>query len=244
MDLSGKTCFVTAAGQGIGRASALAMAEAGARVIATDVNAEALERLTHNRIETQMLDVMDAEAITAAAAAASETDVLFNCAGFVAHGTLMDCDQAQWDFSIALNVTAMYQMCRAFLPGMVARGGGSIINMSSVVSTIVAAPNRFAYGTTKGAVIGMTKAIAADFVTDGIRCNAICPGTVQTPSLEQRLTDTGDYDKARAAFIARQPIGRLATAEEIAGLVVYLASDSAAYTTGTAQIIDGAWSNT
>jgi 2-keto-3-deoxy-L-fuconate dehydrogenase len=171
-------------------------------------------------------------------------DVLFNCAGFVAAGTILDCDEDQWAFSLDLNMTAMYRMCRAFLPGMLAAGSGSIINMASVASSVIAAPNRFVYGATKAGVIGLTKAIAADFITKGIRCNAICPGTVESPSLEQRLRDTGDYEAARKAFIARQPIGRIGLPEEIAALVVYLASDESTYTTGVAHIIDGGWANT
>ena len=238
-----KTCLVTAAAQGIGRASALAMKAEGADVIATDINETALAELAEMGLETLKLDVMDPASIKSAVAEAGEVDVLFNCAGFVANGTILDCDEDQWAFSNDLNVTAMYRMCRAFLPGMLERGGGSIINMSSVASSVIAAPNRFVYGTTKAAVIGMTKAIAADFITQGIRCNAICPGTVESPSLEQRLRDTGDYDAAREAFIARQPIGRIGKASEIAALAVYLASDESAYTTGHAHVIDGGWAN-
>ena len=182
--------------------------------------------------------------IAAAVAAVGPVDVLFNCAGFVAAGTILDCDEDQWAFSLDLNMTAMYRMCRAFLPGMLAAGSGSIINMASVASSVIAAPNRFVYGATKAGVIGLTKAIAADFITKGIRCNAICPGTVESPSLEQRLRDTGDYEAARKAFIARQPIGRIGLPEEIAALVVYLASDESTYTTGVAHIIDGGWANT
>jgi 2-keto-3-deoxy-L-fuconate dehydrogenase len=242
--LTGKTALLTAAGQGIGRASALAMAREGARVIATDVNEAALQELAAAGLQTRRLDVRDPASIAAAVAAAGPIDVLFNCAGFVAAGSILDCDEEQWAFSLDLNMTAMYRMCRAFLPGMLAQGGGSIINMASVAGSVIAAPNRFVYGATKAGVIGMTKAIAADFVTKGIRCNAICPGTVESPSLEQRLRDTGDYDAARAAFIARQPIGRIGKPEEIAALVVYLASDESAYTTGAAHVIDGGWSNT
>ena len=242
--LTGKTALLTAAGQGIGRASALAMAREGARVIATDVNEAALAELAAEGLQIRRLDVRDPASIAAAVAAAGPIDVLFNCAGFVASGSILDCDEDQWAFSLDLNMTAMYRMCRAFLPGMLAQGGGSIINMASVAGSVIAAPNRFVYGATKAGVIGMTKAIAADFVTKGIRCNAICPGTVESPSLEQRLRDTGDYDAARAAFIARQPIGRIGKPEEIAALVVYLASDESAYTTGVAHVIDGGWSNT
>lgn len=241
--LEGKTCLVTAAGQGIGRASALAMAREGARVIATDINADALAELAGQGLETRLLDVMDAKAIAEAAATLDTPDVLFNCAGIVANGTILDCDEDQWALSVNLNMTAMYRMIRAFLPAMIDAGGASIINMSSVASSVIAAPNRFVYGTTKAAVIGMTKAVAADHVTQGIRCNAICPGTVESPSLEQRLAAGGDYDAARAAFVARQPLGRIGKPEEIAALVVYLASDESAFTTGTIHVIDGGWAN-
>lgn len=241
--LTGKTALITAAGQGIGRASALAMAREGATVFATDINAQALAELADAGLRTFVLDVRDPASIAAAVAAAGPVDVLFNCAGFVAGGTILECDEAQWAFSIDLNMTAMYRMCRAFLPGMLASGAGSIINMASVASSVIAAPNRFVYGTTKAGVIGLTKAIAADFVTKGIRANAICPGTVESPSLEQRLRDTGDYAAAKAAFIARQPIGRIGKPEEIAALVVYLASDESSYTTGVAHVIDGGWVN-
>lgn len=239
--LAGKTVLVTAAGQGIGRASALRMAAEGAKVIATDINAEALAGLTG--METRVLNVRD-QAAVAQAAAEIAPDALFNCAGFVAAGTILDCDEDQWAFSVDLNMTAMYRMCRAFLPGMIARGNGSIVNMASAVGGAIAAPNRFVYGATKAGVIGLTKAIAADFITKGIRCNAICPGTVESPSLEARLHATGDYAAAKAAFIARQPIGRIGKAEEIAALVAYLASDESSYTTGTAHFIDGGWTNT
>lgn len=242
--LNGKTALITAAGQGIGRASALAMAREGARVIATDINETTLADLAGQGIETRVLNVRDPAAITALAADLGWVDVLFNCAGFVANGSILDCDEEQWAFSFDLNVTAMYRMCRAFLPGMVDAGAGSIINMASVASTIIAAPNRFAYGATKAAVIGMSKAIAADFITKGIRCNAICPGTVDTPSLQDRMAATGDYEAGRKAFLARQPSGKLAQAEDIAALVVFLASDEAAFVTGTAHVIDGGWSNT
>lgn len=242
--LQNKTCILTAAGQGIGRASALAMAREGGRVIATDINADALAGLEQDGIETRLLDVLDPGAIAALAGEIPAPDVLFNCAGYVASGSILDCEEKDWDFSMRLNVTAAYHMIRAFLPGMIAGGGGSIINMASVASSVIAAPNRFAYGTTKAAVIGMTKAIAADHIGQGIRCNAICPGTVESPSLEARLAATGDYAAARAAFIARQPIGRIGKPEEIAALVVYLASDESAYTTGVAHVIDGGWANT
>lgn len=240
--LSGKTCLVTAAGQGIGRASALAMAAEDARVVATDINEAALASL--EGVETRRLDVLDPADIATARDAVGAPDVLFNCAGFVANGTILDCDEKEWDFSFDLNVKAMYRMIRAFLPGMIEAGGGSIINMSSVASSIIAAPNRFVYGASKAAVIGLTKSVAADFIGHGIRCNAVCPGTVESPSLEERLRATGDYEAARASFTARQPMGRIASAEEIAALVVYLASGEASYTTGHAHVIDGGWSNT
>ena len=241
--LDGKTALITAAGQGIGRATALMMMAEGARVIGTDVNRETLAALAKEGIETRFLDVLDPASIAEAVAAVGAPDILFNCAGFVAAGTILDCDEDQWDFSMRLNMTAMYRMCRAFLPGMIGNGGGSIINMASVASSVIAAPGRFVYGATKAGVIGLTKSIAADFVTKGIRCNAICPGTVDSPSLDQRLRDTGDYAAAKAAFIARQPIGRIGQPQEIAALVVYLGSDEASYTTGIAHVIDGGWSN-
>ena len=241
--LTGKRALVTAAGQGIGRASALAMAREGCAVLATDINPAALAELAEAGLEVRVLDVRDPASIAGAVAAAGPLDVLFNCAGFVASGTILECDEDQWAFSLDLNLTAMYRMCRAFLPGMIANGGGSIINMASVASSVIAAPNRFVYGTTKAGVIGLTKAIAADFVTKGIRANAICPGTVESPSLDARLRASGDYEAARAAFIARQPIGRIGKPEEIAALVVYLASDESGYTSGVAHVIDGGWAN-
>jgi 2-keto-3-deoxy-L-fuconate dehydrogenase len=242
--MAGKTALVTAAGQGIGRASALAMAREGARVIATDINAAALADLAAGGMQTRVLNVRDAAAVSACAAEVGAVDVLFNCAGFVANGTILDCSEEDWAFSFDLNVTAMYRMNRAFLPAMIAAGGGSIINMASVASSIIAAPNRFVYGATKAAVIGMTKAIAADFITKGIRCNAVCPGTVDTPSLHDRMSAGGDYEASRKAFLARQPTGKLATAEDIAGLVVFLGSEESAFVTGVAHVIDGGWSNT
>lgn len=242
--LTGKTALVTAAGQGIGRAAALAMAAEGARVIATDINDKAVAELAAAGLEARVLNVRDGAAVAALADELGAVDVLFNCAGFVANGTILDCSEEEWDFSFDLNVKAMYRMCRAFLPAMIGAGGGSIINMASVASSVIAAPNRFVYGATKAAVIGMTKALAADFITRGIRCNAICPGTVDTPSLQDRMRASGDYETARAAFLARQPTGKLARAEDIAGLIVFLASDEAAFVTGTAQVIDGGWSNT
>ena len=241
--LDKKKCIVTAAGQGIGRASALAMAAEGGQVIATDINPDALSEIASDGIETLVLDVCDPSAIASALDLCGTPDVLFNCAGFVDNGTILDCDEAAWARSIDLNLTAMYRMIRAFLPGMIAASGGSIINMASVASSVIAAPNRFVYGTTKAAVIGMTKAVAADHIEGGIRCNAICPGTVESPSLHERLRATGDYEAARSAFVSRQPIGRIGSAEEIAALVVYLASDESTYTTGVAHVIDGGWSN-
>ena len=236
-DLTGQTALVTAAAQGIGRASVLALAAAGARVIATDINAAALDGLAGERIETRALDVLDPQAV--AAYADGTIDILFNCAGVVHGGTVLTTSEDDLDFAWALNVKAMTRTCRAVLPGMVARGGGAIINMASVASSVKGVPDRFAYGVTKAAVIGLTKAIAADFVGHNIRVTAICPGTVETPSLNQRLGAGGDYEATRAAFIARQPIGRIGAPEEIADLVVYLAG--ATYTTGQIQIIDGGW---
>ncbi len=242
--LAGKTALITAAAQGIGRASALAFAAEGARVIATDVNEKALAALAAEApgLATRRLDVRDDAAVQAAAREVGPVDVLFNCAGFVHHGTILDCSDADWDFSMDLNVKSMYRMCRAFLPGMLEQGRGSIINMSSAASSVKGAPNRFVYGTTKAAVIGLTKALAVDFIKQGIRVNAICPGTVQTPSLDDRIAAQGDVQTARAAFIARQPMGRLGEPQEIAALAVYLASDESAFTTGTIHVIDGGWS--
>jgi 2-keto-3-deoxy-L-fuconate dehydrogenase len=239
--LAGKTALVTAAGQGIGKASAELFAREGARVIATDINPDLLAEV--KGCETRPLDVLDPAAIQTLAAELGAVDVLFNCAGFVHSGTILDCDEAAWAFSNDLNVGAMYRMIRAFLPAMLEAGGGSIVNMSSVASSIKGVPGRFAYGTTKAAVIGLTKAVAADFVARGVRCNAICPGTVETPSLNQRLADTGDYAAARAAFTARQPMGRLGQPDELAQLALYLASDESSFTTGQIHIIDGGWIN-
>jgi 2-keto-3-deoxy-L-fuconate dehydrogenase len=243
--LSGKRALVTAAGQGIGRATALRFQSEGASVLATDSNASALVGLAAAApgITTAVLDVTDPAAIAAFAGQTGAVDVLFNCAGFVHHGTILDCREEDWDFSTTLNVRSMYRMVRAFLPGMIARGGGSIVNMSSVVGSVKGAPNRFIYGVTKAAVIGLTRSIAADFVGQGVRCNAICPGTIETPSLQGRINAFEDPVEARKMFIARQPIGRLGTAEEVANLALYLASDEASYTTGAIHIIDGAWSN-
>jgi 2-keto-3-deoxy-L-fuconate dehydrogenase len=241
--LKGKACLVTAAGQGIGRATALAMAHEGGRVLATDLDAAKLADLPAQGIETAPLDVRDPAATIALRDRAGPVDVLFNCAGFVEHGTILDTDDEKFAFSIDLNIIAMYRMMRAFLPGMIERGHGSIVNMASVASSIIAAPNRFTYGATKAAVIGMTKSVAADFVTRGIRCNCICPGTVESPSLDDRMRALGDYEEMRAAFAARQPMGRIGRPEEVAALAIYLASDESAFTTGVAHVLDGGWSN-
>ena len=241
--LAGKTAFVSAAGQGIGRASALAFAKAGATVFATDINKDLLDSLPAGpAFTTRVLDARDGAALQAMAKDTGPLDILFNCAGFVHHGTVLDNSEEDWDFAFDLNVKAMYRAIRVFLPAMIDNGGGSIINMASVVSTIKGAPNRCIYGASKAAVMGLTRSVAADFVTKGIRCNAICPGTVETPSLDERLHAFDDYEQARRDFTARQPMGRLASPDEIAALVVYLASDASAFTTGTMQIIDGGWS--
>jgi 2-keto-3-deoxy-L-fuconate dehydrogenase len=240
--LDGKTCVVTAAGQGIGRACAAALAAEGGHVIATDVDPGKLDGL--DVAQTRRLDMLDAQAIAAFAAEHPSPDVVINCAGMVANGTILECDDRTWEASFALNVTAAFHLIRALLPGMIANGGGSIVNIASAVSSVIAAPNRFAYGASKGALIALTKSVAADFVTQGIRCNAVCPGTIDSPSLQERLTATGDYEAARAAFTARQPMGRIGRAEEVAALVVYLASDEASFTTGAVHLIDGGWSNT
>jgi 2-keto-3-deoxy-L-fuconate dehydrogenase len=237
--LSGKTALITGAAQGIGRASAELFAAEGATVWATDRDLAALEGL-HGCI-LRALDVLDRAAIDAVIAEAGPLDVLFNCAGMVAAGTILDCTDEDWNRSFDLNVTAPYHMIRAALPAMLANGGGSIVNMASVASSVTGVPNRFAYGASKAAVIGLTKAIAADYVAQGIRCNAICPGTVDTPSLQDRLRATGHYDRARADFEARQPMGRLGNAGEIAALALYLASDESAFTTGQIHVIDGGW---
>jgi 2-keto-3-deoxy-L-fuconate dehydrogenase len=239
--LAGKTAVVTAAGQGIGRATAIAFADEGAVVWATDLNEQALAALSQDRgeVRTRRLDVCSSQDVNDLAGEVGALDVLFNCAGFVHQGTILECEEKDWDFSFDLNVKSMYRTCRAFLPAMLKAGKGSIINMSSAASSIKGVPNRFVYVSTKAAVIGLTKAIAADFIRRGIRCNAICPGTVQTPSLDQRIAAQGDVEKARAEFIARQPMGRLGSPEEIASLAVYLASDESRFTTGQTHIIDG-----
>lgn len=242
--LDGKRALVTAAGQGIGRASALAMAAEGAQVFATDVNADLLSDMPAG-IETFVLDALD-DASVADGVARARPDVLFNCAGIVHHGSILDATDAELDFAFDLNVRSMVRSVRAVLPGMLERGGGSIINMSSAVGSIIGAPNRFIYGVTKAAVVGLTKSVAMDYIKDGIRCNCICPGTVESPSWHDRVKalgeELGSYDAAMAQFVARQPMGRVAKAEEIAALVVYLASDESAFTTGHPHIIDGGWS--
>jgi len=250
--LLGKTAFITAAGQGIGRAIAEAFVREGAKVIATDINPVLLGALAEAiGCETLVLDVTDGAALSAAAAQAGPVNVLVNAAGFVHAGTVLDCTEAEWNFGFDLNVRAQYRGIKAFLPGMLSENGGSggsIINIASVASSIKGAPNRFVYGATKAAVIGLTKAVAADFVTLGVRCNAICPGTVESPSLRDRIKAQAEASgqtaaEVEAAFVARQPMGRLGRTSEIAALAVYLASDESAFTTGTAQVIDGGWSN-
>ena len=239
--LDGKTAFVTAAGQGIGRQVAQMFAAHGARVIATDIDNTLLDQIDDSSIEKTVLDVTDGAAVKAAIENAGPLDILFNCAGFVHSGTVLECDEAAWDFSFNLNVRSSYYTIGAALPAMLENGGGSIINMSSVASSLKGVPNRFVYCTTKAAVIGLTKSVAADYVTQGIRCNAICPGTIESPSLHDRLRAMGDYDQAMKDFVARQPMGRIGQTDEIGHLALYLASDESAFTTGQTHIIDGGW---
>lgn len=246
MDLSSKRVLITAGAQGIGLASVQAYVAAGAEVFAADINAQALEAL--EGAHTHILDVTDASAIESLAQELGPLDVLFNCAGVVHSGNILECSEKDWATALDLNVTAMYRMIRAFLPGMIENGGGSIINMASVASSVKGVPNRFAYCASKGAVIGLTRSVAADFVSQNIRCNAICPGTVDSPSLRQRINEQAQREgrssaEVYAAFAARQPMGRIGTAEEIAQLALYLGSSASGFTTGTAQIIDGGWSN-
>lgn len=242
--LAGRRAIVTAAAQGIGRATALAFAREGAEVIASDINEERLADLgSEPGITTHRLDVRDSDAIAAFARDVGRPDILFNCAGFVHAGTILDCTEEEFDFAFDLNVRSMYRMVRTFLPAMIEGGGGSIVNIASVASSVIAAPNRFVYGASKAAVIGLTKSVAADFVGQGIRANAICPGTVESPSLEDRMRATGDLEAARVAFAARQPMGRLGRPEEIAALALYLASPESAFVTGQAISIDGGWTN-
>ncbi|MCU1726599.1 SDR family oxidoreductase [Pseudomonas sp. 7P_10.2_Bac1] len=246
MNLANKRVLITAAANGIGRASVLALRDAGATVIATDLNVDALHDIPG--IQALPLDVTQPSAIEAISQQVGPVDVLFNCAGYVHSGALLECDERAWQFSFDLNVTAMYRMIRAFLPGMLNNGGGSIINMASVASSVMGVPNRFAYTASKAAVIGLTKSVATDYISQGIRCNAICPGTVDSPSLRQRIAEQArEQGRSEAevyqAFVARQPMGRIGSAEEIAQLVLYLASDASSYTTGTTQIIDGGMSN-
>jgi 2-keto-3-deoxy-L-fuconate dehydrogenase len=248
--LLGKTAFITAAGQGIGRAIVEAFVREGASVIATDINPALLQAVAQaSGCQTRLLDVTDAAAVRTAAADAGPVNVLVNAAGFVHAGTVLDCTEAEWDFGFNLNVRAQFRTIQAFLPGMLAAaGGGSIINVASVAGSIKGAPNRFVYGATKAAVIGLTKSVAADFITRGVRCNAICPGTVESPSLRDRIHAQAQasgqtVEQVEAAFVARQPMGRLGRTSEIAALAVYLASDESGFTTGTAQVIDGGWSN-
>lgn len=244
--LQGKRCLITAAGQGIGRETVFAFVSEGAHVVATDINEALLQQLAreHRDVEPIRLDVTDAQAIYSVVTAAGPLDVVFNCAGYVHHGSILNCSSDDWERSFRINVDAMFHVCKAALPGMLKGTGGSIINMSSVASSVKGVALRFAYGATKAAVIGLTKSVAADFVAGGIRCNAICPGTIDTPSLAQRIAAMGDDRQAALrAFVERQPMRRLGTATEVAALAVYLASDESAFTTGQIHIIDGGWCN-
>ena len=238
--LKGKRCLITAAGQGMGRAAALAFAREGAKVFATDMNAKTVGELEgKDGIRTRALDVTDENAIRQAAGEAGEVDILFNCAGIVHHGSILDASAKDWDQAFAVNVKSMFLVSKAFIPGMLRKGRGSIITMASVASSIRGLPNRFVYGASKAAVIGLTKSIAADFVGKGIRCNAVCPGTVDTPSLQGRINAFADPVQARKDFVARQPMGRLGTVDDITGLLVFLASDESLFATGNAYSIDG-----
>ncbi len=239
IDLKGKTALLTASGQGIGKATARAFSEAGAYVIATDINSESLSSLTDVVNETHILDVTDKNEIKDLVTSIKHPNILFNCAGIVHNGTILESSDNDWDVAFSLNAKAMYQMIKEVLPIMISNGGGSIVNMASVASSKKGIVNRFVYSASKAAVLGITKSIAADYIASGIRCNAICPGTIQSPSLEQRLSDMGDYEYARKQFVARQPMGRIGEAEEVAKLAVYLASDASAFTTGQFHIIDG-----
>ncbi len=244
--LENKIAVITAAGQGIGKATAIYFANEGANVYATDINQTSLDQLKSEfpNVSTHVLDVRNNDAIkTFATTIGGNVDILFNCAGHVHHGTILDCTDDDWEYAFDLNIKSMYRMIKTFLPNMLQKKRGNIINMASVASSIKGVPNRFIYTATKAAVIGLTKSVASDYIQSGIRCNAICPGTIQTPSLEARIAESNDAEKTRQAFIARQPLGRLGTTNEIAALAVYLASDESTYTTGTTQIIDGGWTN-
>jgi 2-keto-3-deoxy-L-fuconate dehydrogenase len=242
--LQGKVAFCTAAGAGIGRATAITFAKEGAHVVATDVDESKLKGLGEQGVAERLkLDVRDTAGVEAMAKRFSPVDILFNVAGYVHHGTVLECTDADWDFAFDLNVRSMHRTIKAFLPGMLQKGKGSIVNIASTAGSIRGVPNRYVYGATKAAVIGLTKAVAIDFIRKGIRCNAICPGTIQSPSLEERIAElgktVGGADKARQMFIDRQPMRRLGTAEEVAALAVYLASDESAFTTGTTMLVDG-----
>jgi len=245
--LAGKKAFVTAAGQGIGRAVAETFAREGATVVATDLNTEVLAALAGAKFVVERLDALDAAGIADAARRHGDVDILFNAAGFVHHGTVLDCTEEQWDFAFDLNVRSMYRSIKAFLPGMLERGNGSIVNVASGASSVKAAANRFVYAATKAAVIGLTKSVAMDFITKGVRCNAICPGTIESPSLRERMralsaSSGQSLEQVEAMFVARQPMGRLGTTEEVAALALYLASDESRFTTGTTAMVDGGWS--